>query len=459
MKINPYILIIALIIFLPSEDFLLKWLPVSETIYSLSRFFSEIFIYSLFLIIILNKIRKGTFLKKTPIDFPLILFLIIGIFSIFYNHAPILGGLLGIRTLLRYIVVYYILVNININKKFLIKTIYIIIFMSGFESIVSIYQHFFGISNFWLPRETNLEIAGYKKEFTVLTSGIEQGAVIGTLGHSVNLALFLLIQYIFLLVIIFTNFSNLKLKFVFYILFIINFLALLFTYSRGAIIASFIAFFLVLVINKRKILLFTFLSLITYLTFLFSIINIHVGTSYTKVKKEYVNPIDNIRMIFSSEYLEATEGSRQWVLQEIGGFLLKNTVLIGLSPDEFTAREKIAKLSKGTLERILYYKAFEDVYWVAILAYFGIVGLLLYLLILYKLYTSAKFVIKYTKNYIYIIFSQTLIVLLIVTIPLTFIVRTFEFRAFGFYFWLIAGIVMNEYIRLKRNTNEDTANK
>ncbi len=459
MKINPYILIIIIIIFLPSEDFILKWLPVSDKIYSISRFFSELFIYSLFLLIILHNLKKSFLIKKTPIDVPLILFILVGIVSIILNHAPLLGGLIGIRTLLRYVIVFYILTNIKINNTLLNKTIYIILIMGAIQSIIGIFQHFNGISNFWIPRETNLEIAGYKKEFTVLTSGIEQGAIIGTLGHSVNLALFLLIQFILSFTLIINKFFKGFYRFILYIFTCLTFIAILFTYSRGVIISSLIAIIIILYLNKKKLALLTISSIISLIFILMILININTGVEYKHVKKEYVNPIENIRMIFSNEYLEATEGSRQWILQEIGGFLLKNIVLIGFSPDEFTTREKIANTSKGNLERILYYKAFEDVYWIAILAYFGIIGLSLFLYILYKLFKTSIYVMYKTNNYIYYIISQSLITLLIIIIPLTFIVRTFEFRAFGFYFWFLAGLVTNEYLRIKRAKNESTSNK
>jgi hypothetical protein len=48
-------------------------------------------------------------------------------------------------------------------------------------------------------------------------------------------------------------------------------------------------------------------------------------------------------------------------------------------------------------------------------------------------------------------------VYVILAVPYTFIVRTFAFRPFAFYFWMLAGIVAAEYRRMKLNPKEETA--
>lgn len=452
MKFHPYGIIFALMIYLPSEDFILKWLPVSDRIYSYSRFFSELLIYSLLVVVLFNRIFNGLSLRRTPIDVPLLFFVSVGLLSIVLNNAPLIAGLVGIRTLIRYVAMYYIMVNLNMNSNHVRKLIFIMLFIGIGESLIAWAQHFMGISSFWLPRATDLEIAGYTKGFTVLSGGIEQGAAIGTLGHSVNMALYLLIAIIIILSFIYGNNLSKNKKVLLFIGFFIIYSGILFTYSRGVALAAILAIPLILVFMHKKRTLAKFLVL----GFMFMIIlvsfsfmnNQRIGTEYKQVKKEYVNPVDNIRMIFSSEYIERTEGSRQWILKEVGVTILKSFTLIGYSPDEFTAREKIVKVSGGTLSKLIRYKAFEDVYWVAIFAYFGIIGASLYVLILYKLYKCSKFVLKKSEDHIFTIVAVSTATLIILTFLLTFLTRTFEFRPFSFHFWLLAGLIMNEYLRL-----------
>lgn len=457
MKFNLYWIILFLIIFLPSEDFILKWLPVSEKIYSLSRYISELLIYSLLIFVIFNRLFKGLPLRKTPIDFALFFFILVGLISIIKNHAPVFGGLIGIRTLLRYVAVYYIIVNWNMPSVYVRKLIFFIVFIGVFESLIGLLQHFVGISSFWLPRATDLEISGYTKTFTVLEGGIEKGASIGTCGQSVNMVLYLLISIVLLVSLIYGTFRLSKhKKFLLFIGLIVIFLGIVFTYSRGAILATILVFPITLLFMNKKKKIMKFLamsSVVIAILFGFSMImNSEIGTEYKLVREEYVNPIDNIRMIFSSKYVEKTEGSRLWVLKEIGGTILKSFTLIGYSPDEFTAREKIVKVSKGTLTRLIRYKAFEDVYWVAIIAYFGIIGTSLFIWILYTLYNCSKFVLNTTQDYTFFIIAVSMATLIVITFPLTLLVRTFEFRTFGFHFWLLAGLTMYEYLRLKAQT-------
>ncbi|TLD42418.1 MAG: hypothetical protein JETT_1253 [Candidatus Jettenia ecosi] len=454
MKFHPYWIIVALIIFLPSEDFILKWLPVSDKVYSYSRILSELSVYSLLILVLLNRIFQGLPLRRTPIDIPLLLFIFLGIVSIVVNKAPLFGGLLGIRTLLRYIAVYYLIVNSNLSPNHIRRLILLVIVIAIGESLLACIQHFYGISNFWLPRTTDLEIAGYSKVFTVLSGALEKGASIGTFCHSVNMALYLLIAIISLLSYMYNSHELSKIKKTFqYIGLCIIFIGILFTYSRGIFLATLfmVPIILILLQKKRTLLKFTIISfiLISFIINIFLFTNQGIGTKYKRLNKEYTNPLDNLRLMLSSEYVEKTKGSRQWILKEVGSTIIGSLTLIGFSPDELTAREKILKASGGTLRKIITSKAFEDVYWIALLAYFGIIGETLFIWILYKLYTCSNFVLRRAQNYIFTSIAVSFSTLIILTIPLTFLVRTFEFRPFCFLFWLMAGLVMNEYLRLR----------
>ena len=79
------------------------------------------------------------------------------------------------------------------------------------------------------------------------------------------------------------------------------------------------------------------------------------------------------------------------------------------------------------------------------MAYFGIVGLTLYWLVLWRLYQTAKFVIASTisqQEKTLAIMAQTLI---IIAFFYSFVERLFRLRPFSFYFWLISGLLVNIY--------------
>ena len=50
-----------------------------------------------------------------------------------------------------------------------------------------------GAREFWLPRSDLTAVAGVTHEFAVLSGGLEQGSVLGTMDHAVAFALFLLV--------------------------------------------------------------------------------------------------------------------------------------------------------------------------------------------------------------------------------------------------------------------------
>jgi len=455
---RPYWAIVAITLFFPFEDFILKWLPFSNRLYSISRFGSEAFLLVTLAVVVLNRIWKRLPLRRTPIDVLLGCFILIAAISIFLNDASFLRALINLNALLRYLAIYYIIVNLNINESETRKLIKIMVVIAIVESFIGIMQHLFGISRFWFPRETDFEVAGFKKEFVILKSGVEIGAAIGTFGWSVSLAFYILINSIILLGIIFGNSQlSTKKRTLIYIILTIFLSVILFTYSRITFFAIIFAFPLMLVYSGKKIAL---LKLLFMLIFLFSILlfisvlgDKTVGINYIREKKEYANPVDHIRMIFSEEYFIRKKEGRQWILQEVGKTVLGSGSLIGFSADDETAKKKIVDHSKGALKRLISFTTFEDVYWVAMLSYFGFIGLGLFIWILYRLYCCSKLVGKYAKNYIFRSIGLYMTVYIALSFLLNFINRPFENRISSYYFWLFAGLVMTEYYRIKLSLN------
>lgn len=453
MKLNISTFILVLVIYMSMEDFILKWLPLSNTMYSLSRFVSEVILYILLLLIIIDKVYTGK-IRRTDIDIPLGVLIFLGIMSTIINGAPLVGGLIKMKALFRYFALFYILINIYIpeNKKyFLIKIIILIAFL---QSLLGIYQHFAGINEIWMPRASMLEVAGYSKDFRVLDGGIEKGAVIGLFGHSVSMSLYLFIAASILIVLIIKKYRMFSIYTQYLFLFIIS-MGISYTYSRGSLIAIMGAIPFYLVVTKKFKTLVILTSMIILGIFMLGIFSGFSGGKYENVKDKYVNPINNFTMVFSSEYVDNAENSRLWMITKVASTVLSSFNVFGYGADEETARKKILEASDNTLSRIIYYSGFEDVYWVALLSYYGIFGVSLFLYILYEIYKSSKYVYLNTPQEIMKIISLSMLGIIIYTIPLTFLVRTFEFRSFSFYFFLLAGLIFQEYLKLKSEKNEN----
>ena len=99
------------------EEFILKFLPVSDTVYSYLRFVSEILIYVAFGKLVIHKLHRGIPFVKTAIDLPVIGFYGVVLLSILVNNSPLMGSLYNVRPMARYIVLFYLVANSTLSER------------------------------------------------------------------------------------------------------------------------------------------------------------------------------------------------------------------------------------------------------------------------------------------------------------------------------------------------------
>lgn len=464
IKFHYSTIIIFLALYVPFEVVILKYMPVNDKIYSLMRFIPEVVIYLLLLLIIAHKLFHRKWLSRTPIDIPLLLFVLSAVISIIINSAPLGLSIIGMRPLLRYIVLFYIVSNIDIPESKIKFLIIGLICIGGLQSVLTSIQHFIGVSGVFIPRATDLEVEGVQSQFKLVQTGFgsgrEQGAGIGTFGDSVLAALFL----VFINVISFSYLLRINVKsFAYKIcllgIFLLTFVALFYTYSRASVLISIAAVPVILLLEKRmkKLFFIGITAAIVFAGVLFLMSNeSSTGQSYYNPKNKYTNPLDNITNIFSQSYVQNNlEHSRGWIIVEVALPVMQSLKVFGYGP---SGDESLGRMVKDNISGTMPFQnlgIINDVYWVALLTYYGVVGIVLFLFILWRLYKVAMFVYKHSPSNIYIIAGLAMVAVVIVAIPYTFILRTFAFRPFAFYFWLLAGIVAAEYRRLKTTQIEN----
>jgi hypothetical protein len=126
-------------------------------------------------------------------------------------------------------------------------------------------------------------------------------------------------------------------------------------------------------------------------------------SSYINPKIKYTDPIANITTIFSSSYVDNTlQFSRGAVLTEIGGELIGSMKLLGYSPAQDFALEKAATKLFGSNMPINNLPIINDVYWVAFIIYYGLIGLAIYFFILYRIFTTSRYVLMHTPIHIFV---------------------------------------------------------
>lgn len=460
MRLNIKNIIFFIIIYLPFENMALKYLPVNDTIYSLLRFVPEIIIYLLFFYVFGSKLISGKHFNKNPINTPVIIFILYSFLLILINSAPFTESMMGLRTIFRYVVLFYVIINLDFEYRTIKKLIACLLVIALIQSIIAIYHHYFGISNLWMPRANSLEIGGKITRFRILNShnfrsGREIGVGLGTFGDSVLLAMFLVIGTALIIPFALKQFKK-KTKYGKYSLIgmVLIFAGLLTTYSRGSFLVALMMIPIgwALVNNVKKI---TLVILLTFILgaptiVLFDSYSFSLNQGFVNPIRQYVSPIENVTSVFDKDYQNKTlQYSRGYIITVIGGKIIKSMPFFGNSSAAQFALEK-------TLEEDLTYVSFKnlqvinDVYWIAFIIYFGFIGLAIFLYILYKLFKIGIFVLYNTELLYYKILSLSFVLILITSIPYSFIIRTFAFRQFSFYFWTLAAFTVLEWHRLNK---------
>ncbi len=419
------------------EEFVLKFLPVSDSVYSYLRFLGEILIYAAFGRLVFHKLYKGIPFVKTPIDLPVIGFYVVVFLSIVINRSPLIGSLYNIRPFARYIVLFYLIVNSPLSKQRITTLLRIILGIGIIQIGIGLVQWHGGptLYDLFLPRASTLEVAGFTKEYRLLEIGREIGSIYGTLGDTVIYGVFMIV----ILVIFLSRIKRLEYLNLLGIAILLMFIAR--SYSRAATFSALLAcvvwyFFQY---GWKKTLRISLISLLIFSVVL-AILN-PFELDYVNPRKAKVGLVGNVTGVFSGSYVKVAQKQRLGALIGNVPTVLANKPLLGYGADQNTTIERLNKSKRSFLLKILSKKGFKDVYWVAILCFYGVLGLGLFMFIFYRLFMASLKLYKRTLSKFTKEMAMVMLCLVVVTIFLLFFNRTLEFRGYGFYFWMCAGLM------------------
>ncbi len=431
------------------EEFVLKFLPVSDIAYSYLRFFGELLIYIAFGKLVIHKLHKGIPFVKTAIDLPIIGFYTIVLLSIFVNRSPLMGSLYNIRPFARYIVLFYLVANSSLSERRITTFLRIILGVGIFQLAAGLIQWVGGPDafDFFLPRESTLGIAGFTKEYRLLEIGREIGSIYGTLGDTV-------IYGIFMILVLIVYLSRIRqLEYLNLLGAAILFFFIARSYSRAATFSALLAAAAWYYFHygwKKTLRLAGAMALIFGL--LLAVVN-PFNLEYINPRKARVGLVGNVTGVFSGSYVRIAQKQRLGALIGNVPTVLINKPILGYGADQNSTIEGLNMSKRSFLLKILSKSGFKDVYWVAILCFYGILGLGFFALIFYQLFRAALNLYKRSVSTSSVIergapvsrvTQQVAIIMLClvaVTVFLLFFNRTLEYRGYGFYFWLCAGLM------------------
>ncbi len=431
------------------EEFILKFLPVSDTIYSYLRFVSEILIYVAFGKLVIYKLHKGIPFVKTAIDLPIIGFYSVVLLSILVNNSPLMGSLYNVRPMARYIVLFYLVANSALSEKRVTTLLRIILGIGIFQLAAGLIQWVGGSPafDFFLPRESTLGIAGFTKEYRLLELGREIGSIYGTLGDTV-------IYGIFMILVLIVYLSHVRrLEYLNLLGAAVLFFFIARSYSRAATFAALLAGGAWYYFHHgwKKTLQLVGATVLVF-GLLLAVVN-PFNLEYINPRKARVGLVGNVTGVFSGSYVRIAQKQRLGALIGHVPTVLVNKPILGYGADQNSTIEGLNMSKRSFLLKILSKSGFKDVYWVAILCFYGVLGLVFFALIFYQLFRAA---LKLYKRSVSTSFTMArdmissrltqriaiiMLCLVAVTVFLLFFNRTLEYRGYGFYFWLCAGLM------------------
>lgn len=451
---SAYLFVVILSAFMSFEDFILKWLPG----YGYLRYVSELSLYLVFFVVIFKKIKNKEKLFRTPLDGPLIVFCEVAVLSIFLNQAFSISSIIKIKALIRYFFLYYLVVNIDLTHKKVNKLITVIIGAGIIQLLSGIIQKLSGgtLNELFAPPISQTEILGLQKHFALFTLGREPGSIYGLAGDTITYGVFMLIilsitfsKLFFELKATHKN-NNLSLWFSLVFIFLTN-VVIVFTFSRAAGIAAvmILCIYARWLTGDRKFLqvICIFLGITFFLiTISPALMLLFEGINLGDFATKNLRFLQNLTILFNKAFvLEHSKVQRLGVLLDVTPIILANKPWFGYGPDN---QQTVAAIIADAGQFLTYEWLPDyiiDAYWVGLLAYFGIVGVVVILWLFWQLYNSANIIYKTSTYQTTKKLALVVMCLVIVTLFFTFFNNVLEFRIYSFYLWLLPGLMFNLY--------------
>lgn len=147
VMMNPRVAIFLLILWVPFQYLLSSQAP-DPSISVLLAFnilprqavwLDEIILFGLVLFLAARMVRARSW-RRTPIDIFVLFFIIWGLGSSVVNSVPPLNVVLGFRSILQYVLLYYVLVNLSFEEKYLKFLVILILSIGLIQVPFSIYE-------------------------------------------------------------------------------------------------------------------------------------------------------------------------------------------------------------------------------------------------------------------------------------------------------------------------------
>ncbi len=435
--------------YLPFESLMMRYLPGAESLHSILFVAVEVSIYLLFVLLLTTRLGDGRPFRRTLVDLPLLLFVAVAFVSLVKNGSDPMPAVTNLRSLLRYVVLFYILANLRYKPEQIRIVFRLIIVLGLIQATIAIVQFLGGegIKQFFYLRLMDTEIAG-KTLLTRDPTTDRIGAGIGTLGQPGILAMFLLVSLSVAASDFFMERSRPLRETLFLVVAIaLLLLGILTTYKRAAImLGAFIPILALLLSGDRRRIVPGMLLLMIGGALMIAVDSAMESgniVSGREAREHQVAVFELMRHLMSEEYwARSATASRLWFFREAAVSIFGSFNLLGFGPDPGHAIQLFVADRSG-LSQLLTYNSYRDVYWMALLVYFGILGFSIWMFLLWRLGRDANRIRSSQLPVTPVVrkLAVTVLILIVVTFIYTFVERTLVIRAYAFYFWFLVGLL------------------
>lgn len=420
-----------LVVYLPLEDFLLKWIPVPYPIYLGLRQVSD------GLILVVAGIAIGTRLHSTQrfrtigrgADLCLVTFVVLALITALARGGDLLITILNLKALLRYVLLVYVLLNLRIERTEVFMFLRLIYMSLGLQFLVSLVQIAGppSVDQFFFPRVQDTEVAGVQFKSTAYKEA-ESGYIFGTMTNTISYGGFLLVG----LATYVTRYIRRRRRLFYWGTVAIFFLLAFMSGSRAVTFAVALLAGVDHYLSGRtgRFLRTGALALLPFAALVF-FLGIDVADLH-------------IFQVFSAEYLQIAMEQRLGIVLNILPQFLTNLsvadILFGLSVDQTIINQFLSNMMGVPAVLVGNVRTIEDVYWVALLVYHGLAGLTLFVGFFVGVFQQVYRIAQGGDGLLQRRLARIALLLLVVTVPLNLIAQYFETRQFSFYLWLLVGI-------------------
>lgn len=432
MLTAAYRIVLGLAFYLPLEDFLLKWLPVSDFLYLALRQLPDVLVLVAVGLVLAARVADGGRLRLVGhgADAVLLLFLLLVPVSTALNDATPVAAVLNLKALLRYVLVVYVLLNVPVDARRVRALLGLVLAGVAIQGAVAGLQAVFGpqVDAFFLPPATEVTVGGLHLEFAA-TWEAARGRVFGTMGQTVAFAGFMLVG-----------------------------LSVWLTARRGGVLrywAGVLAFIGLLYLSGSLASLLTGLGLVLA----YEAVRGNVGLKTTvgvmgagvAVGLLVLLPVDlgqtELGQVFTGRYLDVAMNQRlgvvAMVLPEFVSRLSLQQILLGMSADPAILADFLAEMFRAPRALMRETNIVEDVYWGALVVYYGVIG---FGCIAYFLLTALRRVASIrSRDPLPEPVRQVAtvaVLLLVAAVPLNLVGKSLEVRQFAFYLWTSVGLAL-----------------